>query len=320
MSRPVDSLSGEATACFRETPDGLDGISGGPIRSDSEAWGQHVGHFWAGQLRRYLDLTSTVAEVGPGFSTKVGFGLAELGFQGSVILVEPNGPARIWAEDRYRRLLPNADIEAIPFPVPEAGQLARKNVDLLLANHILDDLLLNTYVKSPYADRIFSEMHSGAECSEAFITTWHQLCATTEAVTKLVDDVVDGLVSYVKAVKPACLILNEYVSWQQNWCGLDVIHDVSLRTMQRLQERLALDRSPSNPRLSRNGPMFWLVCEDRKTQGFREAPVVPRRTARREATGCLGPGRAPPTALAASPGARCRRLQITTASSESRLC
>jgi len=236
-------------------------------------------------LRRHLDHTSTVAEIGPGFSPKVGFGLAELGFQGSVILVEPNRLARSWAEERYRRLLPGADVGVIPFPVPEAGQLARTTVDLLLANHIPDDLLLNTYVKSPYADRIFSEMYPGAECSESFIATWHQLCDATGAVTKLVDDVVDGLVGYVNAVEPACLVLNEYVSWQHNRCGLGVIHDVSLRTMRRLQERLALDRPASTPRLSRNGPMFWLVCEARETQDRREALAVPRRTARRAAGG-----------------------------------
>jgi hypothetical protein len=230
---------------------------------DPRSWGRRIGRSWVGQLTRcHLDRSSTLVEIGPGFSAKVGFALAELNFEGSLILIEPNEPARRWAAEKYGGLLPGANVRTVPCPVPEAGPLAGITVDLLLGNHILDDLLLNAYVESADVDRIFGGMYPDAGCSEKFIAIWRQLSGAGETVARLVDDVVDGLAGYVNAVRPGCLILNEYASWQHSRCGLDIIHQVSLRAMGRLQERLARDRPGAlPPPLSRDGSMFWLSYE-----------------------------------------------------------
>lgn len=231
--------------------------------SGPRSWGRRIGRSWLGRLPRgHLDRTSTLAEIGPGFSAKVGFALAELGFQGSVILIEPNGPARGWAAETYCDLLPGASVRTVPCPVPQAGPLAGMTVDLLLGNHILDDLLLNAYLESADADRIFSGMYPGAGCCEKFIAIWQQLGGAAGTAAGLVDDVVEGFAAYVNAVQPACLVLNEYASWLHRRCGLDVIHEVSLQAMRRLQDRLARDRpAAAPPRLAQDGPVFWLSYE-----------------------------------------------------------
>jgi uncharacterized UPF0146 family protein len=70
-----------------------------------------------------IRLDGRVVELGPGFSAKIGYGLAEVGFHGEVVLVES----------------------------------VRSRVDLLLANHVLDDLFLSTHLSFRDSDRLFAE-------------------------------------------------------------------------------------------------------------------------------------------------------------------
>src|SRR2546423_1777814 len=67
-----------------------------------DAWHRRLGRRWARALRPCrLGSASTVVEIGPGFAAKIGYGLAELDFRGTLILVEPNHAARAEAVRRY---------------------------------------------------------------------------------------------------------------------------------------------------------------------------------------------------------------------------
>jgi hypothetical protein len=205
-----------------------------------DSWGRRLGRIWAQRLGdRPLGPDSTVAEIGPGFSAKIGFGLAELDFRGTVVLVEPNRQARRWARQEYQRLLPMARLRSSRRPVPDAGILAAGPVDTLMANHVLDDLLLNCHVSGSETDRIFGEMRPEAGCSERFAEIWRRLLGAPETLAELTERVVEDLVGYVDIVRPARLIVNEYQSWHHDQSGLGFIHEVSLWTLERLGQRLA---------------------------------------------------------------------------------
>jgi len=233
---------------------------GGPETDDSGAWERRLGRIWAQQLRqRHHGPESTVVEIGPGFSAKVGFGLAEVGFRGELILVEPNAPALRWAADAYQRLLPRAAVRSRCQPVPDAGSIEGP-VAVLLANHLLDDLLLNAYVQAAEGDRIFGAMRPGAGCPERYVEIWLQLIHAPDPLSEIADRVAAELASYVAEVQPACLILNDYPSWQHNRSGLGLIHQVSRRTMRGLQRRLERVR-PVSAHVQRtdSGDMLWLI-------------------------------------------------------------
>jgi hypothetical protein len=103
-------------------------------------WDQHLGLLWARVLRQQeIRLDSRVVELGPGFSAKIGHGLAEVGFRGVVVLIEPNDEARRSAAGKYRRLLPQAHVRTQPGLLRHTGKPVQGRVDLL-ANHVLDDL------------------------------------------------------------------------------------------------------------------------------------------------------------------------------------
>jgi hypothetical protein len=203
---------------------------------------------------------STAVEVGPGFAAKVGFGLAELGFRGTLTVVEPNDAARSWVAARYRRLLPRAEVLAVAESVPGATSIAEHPIDLLLANHFLDDLLLNAAVSPGEGARLFSQMRPGAECSGAFVETWRLLFRTPERLNALVGRVAEDFSHFVGALRPGLMVLNHYPSWRHQSCGLDAIHIHSLSVMQLISGMLGTKEArPGGCPLSPEAPVCWLV-------------------------------------------------------------
>jgi hypothetical protein len=241
----------------------------------ADSWGRHLGHIWAQQLLEpALRPDGTVVEIGPGFSAKIGFGLAEVGFRGTVILVEPNGPARRWARRHYRRLLPMARLGTSCRAVPDAAELPIAGpIDALVANHVLDDLLLNRYLAGLERDRIFGEMRSAVGCSDRFTQIWRQLRGAPETLRELADRVVEDLTDYVAVLRPARLIVNDYPSWPHRDSGLGFIHDVSRRMLECLEQRLAGSvKLSSQPRSDGAVAVRWLVAH---SDGPSKAARVP---------------------------------------------
>jgi hypothetical protein len=221
-----------------------------------DAWDRYLGSLWACVLRRQrIPLDGRVVELGPGFSAKVGHGLAQLGFYGEVVLVEPNSQARLSAAERYRRLLPRAAVRILPHLPAQAGP-----VDLLLANHVLDDLFLGTQLPFRDSDRLFAEMRPGCGCSEIFMQTWRKILLDPAAVDRAIDALVGDLVRHVHAIRPGSLAMNQYPSWRQGECGLGAIHEIGLAALRQLAGRL--ERDLARPvRLRRLGDpdMHWLI-------------------------------------------------------------
>ncbi len=213
---------------------------------------------------------STAVEVGPGFAAKVGFGLAELGFRGTLIVFEPNDAARSWITARYQRLLPRAEVLAFPASVPCTAPIATRSIDLLIANHLLDDLLLNAAVPPGEGARLFAQMRPGTPCSGAFAETWKRLLRTPGHLDGLVGRVAEDFSRFVHGVRPGLVVLNQYPSWRHQRQGLDAIHVHSLRVMRLLAEKMGTNGTElEDGRPFPEGPVRWLV----RAPEFRDSQV-----------------------------------------------
>lgn len=231
--------------------------------SSPDSWGPTLGHIWAQHLRKlYLGPDSTLVEIGPGFSAKIGFGLAELGFCGALFLVEPNGSACRWAQRKYQRLLPAAQVRTSHRAVPDADLPIEGPVDAIIANHVLDDLLISHFISAPESDSIFGHMRPGVGCPEKYSEIWREILGAPRTLHELVDRVAEDMVRYVDVVQSDRLILNEYLSWHHRCCGLGRIHWVSLWALARLQQRLmAAGQFSAQLFWDSTEAMQWLVAE-----------------------------------------------------------
>ncbi|MGH3828956.1 MAG: hypothetical protein ACRDRS_00670 [Pseudonocardiaceae bacterium] len=235
-----------------------------PIADVVDPWDRHLGLLWARVLRQQeIRLDGRVVELGPGFSAKIGHGLAEVGFHGEVVLVEPNGDARRSAAGKYRRLLPQAHVRTRPRLLRHAGEPVRDRVDLVVANHVLDDLFLSAHLSFRDSDQLFAEMRPGRDCSDVFLRTWRRILGDSASVDRVIADVVDDLVRHLTATAPGCFIMNQYPSWRQGERCLGAIHEIGLAALRLLARRLERDLSrPVCLRQLGDRDMYWLISVD----------------------------------------------------------
>lgn len=205
----------------------------------SDRWNGLLGCAWTRLLRSQgLSPAGTVVEIGPGFTDKIARGLAALDFRGTVVLVESNELAGAWAFERYRCLLPEAEITLVRRPMPDAKIPFRRSVDALLSNHILDDLILNASLPPEVGTDIFARMQPGAPCSQMFMRRWRELLVHAELLEELTAQVAEDFTSWVAEMQPRLVLLNQYPSWQHNLHGLNSIHMQALRLMQLIETSL----------------------------------------------------------------------------------
>ncbi|MGH3854358.1 MAG: hypothetical protein ACRDR6_12865 [Pseudonocardiaceae bacterium] len=217
-----------------------------------------------------IQLDGRVVELGPGFSAKIGHGLAEVGFHGEVVLVEPNGDARRFAASTYLRLLPLAHVRTWPRLLRHADEPVRDQVDLLLANHVLDDLFLSAHLSFRDSDRLFAEMRPGRDCSDLFLRTWRRILGDLASIDRAITSVVDDLVRHLTTTRPRCLVMNQYPSWRQGAGGLGAIHEIGLATLRLLGRRLERDLSrPVFLRQLGEREMYWLISVDPDVEKHR---------------------------------------------------
>ncbi len=207
---------------------------------DTIHWNCELGAAWARLLRsQKLNPEGTILEIGPGFSDKIARGLAMLNFHGKVILIEPNTAAGVWAFERYRRLLPHTELTVVDRPLLGDGSLPGCFVDILAANHILDDLIFNAALPPDVSAGVFSHMLPGTNCTPLFIRKWRALLAKPERIERLLMQVVDEFTRYVIQLKPRILLLNQYPSWRHERFGLSGIHAQALALMELLATYLS---------------------------------------------------------------------------------
>jgi hypothetical protein len=227
----------------------------------ADRWSGQLGHAWAELLRgRALGQTDTVVEVGPGFTDKVARALAALDFRGRVVLVEPNRAAAAWAAACYRRRLPRAETLIVSRPVPDVTIPGGGRVDALVANHVLDDLILNATLRPEASEAIFSSMTAGSACSEQFVRTWWGLLARPGTLGRLTSAAAAHFSGFVAEARPRLVLLNQYPSWRHRARGLGPIHTHALRLMALLESSLGGTCMDSALRTESGGsvPVRWL--------------------------------------------------------------
>lgn len=168
------------------------------------------------------------------------------------------------------RLLPHVHVRTLPRLLRHAGEPVQGWVDLLLANHVLDDLFLSTHLSFRDSDRLFAEMRPGRDCSDFFLQTWRRILGDPASVDRAIDGVVDDLVRHLTATRPGCLIMNQYPSWRQGERGLGAIHEIGLAALRLLARRLERDLSrPVCLRQLGDRDMYWLISVDPDVEKHR---------------------------------------------------
>lgn len=228
----------------------------------ADAWSRHLGTVWSRLLHDWVPRDGCVVEIGPGFSDKIAYALAELRFSGSLYLVDATSPALRRSIARYRELLPGARIEPVCLPVESAAARLPAEPSALVMNHLLDDLLLFAALPRTESREYFSRMRTNridrARCS----TSWNTVLGDERVLESSKRQTVTAVRTVVDRLRPRLFAACQYDSWTLRRCGLSRVNKVSHEILRELTMSLGELSSDHRALLAAAGqdPDRWLVA------------------------------------------------------------
>lgn len=184
------------------------------MNNKTDHWHQHVGSVWALLLSKHaLNCSGTIIEIGPGFTDKIGRGLAKLQFQGRLYILEPNEVALEWVAERYQIILPHATIIAVNKTVQDACTVLPSAVEAVLMNHVLDDMVLHAGLSPARQQNIFSQTRPGESCLSQVKETWQALLEDPQYLLALKQEVVTDLYNLIYHTDARIVGMSQYKSW-----------------------------------------------------------------------------------------------------------
>jgi hypothetical protein len=170
-----------------------------------KTWDEFVGEKYAKNFRKLqISNQATIVEVGPGSVSKVGLGLKQFGlgidkdkgFEGTIIIIEPESKALEALAKQYQELMPNAKIVKINLTLDKAlepgGEIEKyDHIDLVVGNHPLDDFISGKSFKSQEElINFFTDHYEGAEAKKT-AHHWEKIAKDVNGRMKVYRDTVD---------------------------------------------------------------------------------------------------------------------------------
>jgi hypothetical protein len=148
-------------------------------------WQEHLTQTWQSHLRQ-VPTNSTILEVAPGGTNKIGLALARLGFTGRIILVEPELDALNKTANAYRSMMPRATVVPLQQTLGQALTNLPSNL-ITVANHPLDDMIIGNTLKGNDFDSLFFDHYT--QSVDLTKNLWDKLhTSQLEAVSKVTFD------------------------------------------------------------------------------------------------------------------------------------
>lgn len=156
-----------------------------------------------------LPKDAILVEIAPGFKTKIGRALADYGFRGILHIVEANSHAGAQVIQRYKKLLPHARVIIHTKPMREAVNDLPNKVDLIMANHVLDDMVLYESLPRETSDKFFA-LNSGSERINLTKKFWNNIPAPVLSQAK--NTTISNWMYVISHIKSRAVILSQYKS------------------------------------------------------------------------------------------------------------
>lgn len=169
-------------------------------------WEDFIGEIYAEIIKKSnLNNLNCVVEIAPGFKYKIANALKNLDYKGELYVIDPNKKAIEFLQEKYTEILPNARIYFLSKTLEEAIDYLPSNIDLLCANHCLDDMIINEYIKNDI--EIFNDGNS-----ERIIEKWKELANNKELLNNVNRKILECFKNTFEKIKIQKVILAQYRS------------------------------------------------------------------------------------------------------------
>jgi hypothetical protein len=182
--------------------------------TDYAVWDSYVASIWHKLLSHLIPhQLSTVIEVAPGTSTKIGEALKSSDFTGTLYIIEPDKHALARITKRYSELLPNAVLIPLNHSLTDSLGYLPINPDAILSSHPLDDMILACAPQLTEGKSLFSwTVNPTTQLSSEFLDHWNALQITPGAIEVIKNKVAKQWVTMHHTIKPKSIIISQYSS------------------------------------------------------------------------------------------------------------
>lgn len=112
-----------------------------------EEWEWYIGKLYTKLIKGHCDFKiNTVVEFAPGFRHKIANALKDLNFEGTIYVIDSNKEALNYVKEKYEIILPKAKVICINKDLEIAIDDLPSEIDLFLANHSIDDMIIEEYL------------------------------------------------------------------------------------------------------------------------------------------------------------------------------
>jgi hypothetical protein len=198
-------------------------------------WYEYIGSLWFNILRDVpLNKKGIVVEIAPGSVSKIGRGLADYDFKGTLYIVEPNYSSLGEIIIEYCNLLPNANLMPINRTLRAAIPLLPKKPDIILANHPLDDMIIGNVLSIEDFDKFFTNHYNRSSIFETK-ALWDILKNSPISFNLSLLKVLEDWKSLIKQIRPSNIAISQYYSFFFKQHGLTEPDDNAIKLLRKIE-------------------------------------------------------------------------------------
>lgn len=120
------------------------------INLPDDEWEWYIGMLFSNIIKSFnLKNTETILEIAPGFRYKMAYALKEINFKGILYIIDSSDNVIDFINNKYKSILPDAKIITINKDIYNYVKYL-PDVDLLVGNHIVDDLIIYNHINLNY--------------------------------------------------------------------------------------------------------------------------------------------------------------------------
>jgi hypothetical protein len=203
-----------------------------------QVWNNYVSKLWRDLLSSlHISNLDIIVEIAPGTSDKIPIALAELNFQGKLILIEPLVVIKEKILLRYQTLLPNAEILVISKRLSDSLDLFPKN-SIILSNSPIDDFLLAEIAPNDqsHLKQLFHWTQKDELLVESyFAKTWLTLQQSLTELQKVSQNVLQQWQNLIIDKQVKHCVISQYPSLVLRDNGLESLNLFALALLQELK-------------------------------------------------------------------------------------
>lgn len=150
-----------------------------------------------------------VVEFAPGFRFKIAYALKNIGFKGTIYVIDSNENVLKFVKDKYKSILPNAKIVLINKDLMDSIDFMPKKVDLFLANHCIDDMIISRYL---VGKKLADAFNNTEESKQILINCWNELKEEDDILFNLKELVYRDLKTFFEKIDIKLIVMSQYKS------------------------------------------------------------------------------------------------------------